>query len=310
MPRMRLSSPRLTNISFELALEEFIEILKAKGRSTVTIEDYQWNCTRFYSLYPHFPDVGQMKRGASIYLTEKISPYTYNLRLTYNKCFFRYCVEQGYLSENPMLLFKVKRTEPRIVQHSSDVLIKLLQQPDLKTYVGLRDYAMLLLTLDTGIRPSELRKLMPEDFDPNKGLIFIPAEISKVRKSRTLPIQPTTISFLRRLQACKPDSWTNAPIFCNNEGTMMLAWAWQARLKLYSRSIGQRIRPYDLRHDFALLYLKNGGNVFTLQKMMGHSTLEMTRRYIDIDSSELKRMASIASPLNTLITTKKRLGKI
>jgi integrase/recombinase XerD len=135
MSKVRLSSLQPTNISFELALEEFIDLLQAKGRSVTTVNDYQWHCTRFHILYPHFPKVDQMKQGASAYLNAKISPYTYNLRLTYNKCFFRYCVEQGYLLENPMQLFKVKKTEPRIVQHSSDVLIKLLQQPDTKTYV-------------------------------------------------------------------------------------------------------------------------------------------------------------------------------
>ena len=144
----------------------------------------------------------------------------------------------------------------------------------------------------------------------HKGTIHIKGSVSKTRTSRTLPIQPTTINLIRRLQSCKLASWDDSPIFCTNEGEMMLARAWQDRLKLYSQNVGTKITPYALRHDFALLYLKNGGNVFTLQKMMGHKTLEMTRRYLDIDSDELKRMADKASPVNSIIKTKTRLVKL
>lgn len=296
--------------NFDEILEDFLTFKENQGKSERTVNDYRYHIQRFYKAYPYFPDIEKLKKSANEYLRIKVSASAYNLKLTYNKAFFTYCVEKGYLSENPMQDFTVKKTEAKIVQNSIECLSELLKQPDTNTFVGLRDYAMILLTLDTGIRPSEIRQLMPDDFDSKNGMIIIPASISKVRKSRSLPIQPVTVSIIRRLQACKPASWINSPIFCTNEGEMMLARAWQDRIKFYSRRIGEKITPYDLRHDFALLYLQNGGNVFTLQKMMGHTTLEMTRRYIDIDTTELKRMASIASPINSIIKSKGRMNKI
>ena len=50
---------------------------------------------------------------------------------------------------------------------------------------------------------------------------------------------------------------------------------------------GVKIAPYQLRHSFATLYLKNGGDLFTLQKEMGHSDLRMTKRYSEIDDDFL-----------------------
>jgi len=296
--------------SFQEAFDEFIEILKNKGKSETTIKDYTYFIKRFNREYPFFPDYMMLKKSASDWLLVKINPASYNLRLTYNKAFFRFCVEKGYMTENPMQDFTVKKTEAKIVQNNPEQLIELLKQPDLKTYVGLRDYAMLILTLDTGIRPSEIRQIIPADFDEKNSMITVPAEVSKTRVSRILPLQTATVSVIRKLLSYRPSEWINAPIFATNEGNMMLARAWQDRVALYSQKVGKKITPYDLRHDFALLYLKNGGNIFTLQRMMGHKTLEMTKRYIYIDTDELKRMASIASPLNTLVNSRKRVGKI
>ena len=170
MPRKRLTTVgiSLSTPKFEEIVEEFLIFKENQGKAETTIKDYKFHIERFHRCYPYFPDVKQLKSSASEYLKEKISPSTYNLRLTYNKAFYRYCVDNGYLNSNPMKDFTVKKTEPRIVQNSPEVLSELLKQPDMKTYTGLRDYAMMVLTLDTGIRPSELRQLLPEDFNASQ----------------------------------------------------------------------------------------------------------------------------------------------
>ena len=61
-----------------------------------------------------------------------------------------------------------------------------------------------------------------------------------------------------------------------------------------------KITPYQLRHSFATLYLQNGGDLFTLQKQMGHSDLRMTKRYTEIDDRFLQLQHTAFSPVNLL----------
>ncbi|GIM30111.1 hypothetical protein CPJCM30710_27770 [Clostridium polyendosporum] len=88
----------------------------------------------------------------------------------------------------------------------------------------------------------------------------------------------------------------------------------RGRLDKYSTILGVKIRPYDLRHAFALLYLRNGGNVFTLQKTLGHTDLSMTKRYLNLTGKDLTETHKTASPLNKLIkggpSTRTRVRKL
>jgi site-specific recombinase XerD len=88
----------------------------------------------------------------------------------------------------------------------------------------------------------------------------------------------------------------------------MLETSWGHRLKGYSVRLGHSITPYSLRHSFALLYLRNGGNVFTLQRTMGHADLNMTKRYLALNGEDLKREHDTAAPVN--LFNKKRVKNL
>jgi site-specific recombinase XerD len=79
-------------------------------------------------------------------------------------------------------------------------------------------------------------------------------------------------------------------------------------MKKYSIRLGYPVIPYSLRYSFALLYLRNGGNVFTLQRTMGHADLNMTKRYLALTQEDLKREHKMASPVN--LFNKKRVKNI
>ncbi|GGF16873.1 hypothetical protein GCM10010954_14430 [Halobacillus andaensis] len=78
-------------------------------------------------------------------------------------------------------------------------------------------------------------------------------------------------------------------------------WCINDRFMLYFK-----IRPYDLRHAFTIMYLRNKGNAFSLrQKLMGHESIDMTKRYLNITGQDLREAHDKASPVNKLVAKKK-----
>lgn len=91
---------------------------------------------------------------------------------------------------------------------------------------------------------------------------------------------------------------------------MLTRHTWGDRIKSYSKKLEVKIVPYDLRHSFALIFLRGGGNALALQRTLGHTDLTMTKRYVNLAESDLKEQHAMASPLNRLMPVKKRVSKL
>ena len=141
--------------------------------------------------------------------------------------------------------------------------------------------------------------------------IVIRAPVAKTRVSRTLPISPITAEKLRRLTSVRHEQWPDSvPVFCTENGQPMDTFIWNVRMRFYGKRLGARVRPYDLRHTFAVCYLRRGGNAFGLQRTLGHSTLVMTKRYVALTDRDLREQHKEASPLNGLMPGTRRVRKL
>ena len=240
---------------------------------------------------------------------DNIAPATFNIRLRYLKSFFSWLVNEGAYTRNPLEGIKTRKAEPRIVQHSAEILTKLLKLPDKTTYCGKRDYALLCLSIDTAIRPSEALALTVDDVNLKEMVVLVRASVSKTRKSRTLPFSLETAKALQALITSRPREWETKLIFANYEGDRLTVSGWRQRLKkVYAPKLGlKRLSPYDLRHDAALHFLRNGMHPFALQAMMGHSNLETTKLYIALAESDIREAHDTASPIKKFIGNKKRV---
>ncbi len=298
--------------TWEEAIEEFIYLKKAQGRSEGTIDDYQRHAKYFFNRYPKaFNSFRSLKTAVLKYMSDDIKPNTFNRRRQYLNGFFSWCVEEGILERNPFDNIPKKKDEFRNVNLDIETIKQLLQLPDTATWSGLRDYGLIILTLDTGIRPSEAFSLLPSDANLKSGEIIIRSENAKTRVARTLPMKHPSIDAIKRLLHARHRAWKeNTPIFCTYQGTKLNRKAWQERLVIYSKTLEVKICPYDLRHCFALQYLRNGGNALSLQRTLGHSDLSMTRRYVALTEGDLKAQHNDASPLNTFLPQKRRVKNI
>lgn len=179
--------------------------------------------------------------------------------------------------------------------------------PDRNTFSGLRDYALILFSIDCGARPGEALLLKKEDFNFPGLLVNIPAPVAKTRQSRTIPIMVQTVSAVQKLLAHHHKRWEGAPVFCTWEGKPFSVGGWGHRLKIYSKKLGVKITPYYLRHAAALGMLRAGMSVFALRDMLGHTTLSMTQKYLSLTLEDVRREHPPASLVNAVIPPKDRL---
>jgi len=304
--------------SWEEVLDAFLLFRKALGNSPRTLGDYRQHVGFFFRSYPTVHDTeswgGIALRDSLLdHMGRFTAPVTFNLRLSSLRIFFEWAIKEGLLSQNPTEGLRKRKTSPRIVNIPKEVLTRLLELPDKTTFAGVRDYALFLLHLDTGIRPGEASNLLLSDFDMRAGTIEVRSTLSKTRTRRTLFLNRPTIKALTDYISVRPPEWEDLPIFCTWEGRPFTPYAWGQRIRdAYEERLGVRITPYMLRHAFALGFLRNEGNIFALQRIMGHTSLEMTRRYLALTDQDLKEAHAKASPLNNLLKAppRKRLGRI
>lgn len=240
-----------------------------------------------------------MKRAVLDYMAKPAKPAYFNLKLIYLRAFITWGVKEGLYFENPLTGMKKKKAEGKAVQLEEETLKGLLSLPDKGAYAGLRDYCMILLTLDIGIRPSEALALRLVDINL-KGLeVRIDAESAKTRVSRTLPITKTSTEAIKELISARHPDWGKmAPLFCTVDGQPMKRASWWERMRIYSNKLGTAITPYQLRYAFAL------------QRTMGHTDLTMTKRYVALTHEDIRDQHKIASPVGNLFPARNRFGKV
>lgn len=295
-------------------MDFFINFKKAQGMARNTLKDYNYTFMQFKKVYAeHEVDMDYMRVKLLEYfqtLSDK-APATFNRPYSNLHCFFEWCVLENFIDYNPIktLGLKKRKDNGKVRHVDNEIIRKLIDTPDITTYAGLRDYTIIILTLDTGIRPTEAFALRITDINFINSTIKIRQETAKTRVERVLPILPQTIEILRRLLSVKPEDWDDF-IFFTVEGNQMNINRWEKRLEIYSKKIGHKVTPYMLRHQFAIMFLRNGGSAFALQLELGHTDLTMTKRYVKLMESDIKEQHNIASPINTFLKRTTRIQKL
>lgn len=227
-------------------------------------------------------------------------PSAYNGMVKQCNCYFNYLIKIKKIKNNPLKILGIKERKVEFNPRPCDTedLIKLLKVIDVHDYVGLRDYTSIMLIVDTGIRPSEAFRLEKTDINFETNIIKVRKEISKTKTGRILPVSTKVMIYLKALLKYKFDT---PYVFNTEEGQNMTTDRFGRRLGKYSWYADVKITPYQLRHYFGTEYAKNKFcNILYLQKIMGHSKLEMTRRYVKIDEEDLARNHKLASPIDKL----------
>lgn len=307
---MKVKQAKKNISNWEKVLKDFLLLKRAQGASERTVKDYEKHVNIFFKRFPNA--LNDLEASAMEYMSENIKPATYNLRRAYLKCWFDYMKEEGAISSNPMEKLSKRKAQEKIIDIPIDTLQQLLTLPDTNSFAGLRDYCIILLMLDCGIRPKEALSLKECDFDLKHYCVNVPAEIAKTRTARTLPLSIETVRPITKFINVRPEDWdNNSPLFASCEGEEMNTEVLSRRFAQYSKKLGATVTPYSLRHCFALYYLRNGGNALSLQKIMGHTSMDMTKRYVALSDTDIKAGHNSFTPIKKVLPQQKtRIRKL
>ena len=157
----------------------------------------------------------------------------------------------------------------------------------LRRRLSRRDRALLTLLLDTGLRIGEAASLSWAQVGQASVVV-----IGKTGQHE-VPISPQTRRLLVGLGK-EGDIWTG------KKGRLTTSGLGQVARRALRRT-GLPGGPQTLRHTFARLYVLNGGDVFSLQRILGHSQISTTRRYVDLDTRDVQRQHALYSPIRALL---------
>ena len=201
----------------------------------------------------------------------------------------KHCKE---LTQNPATTIAEPRIRQRLPKDLSfDDVEKLLEQPDTRSTLGLRDRALLELLYATGMRVSELVAVKISELDLDKRHVTC---VGKGSKERLIPVGREASKWISRYKnSARPtlDSGGSHWLFVNVRGGKLSRVGFWKLLKKYARSAGlsPNVSPHVLRHSFATHLLENDADLRVIQTLLGHESLSTTQIYTHVHNTRLQQ---------------------
>jgi len=232
---------------------------------------------------------------------QPLSPYTIRGYAMAIKAFSRWLAREGHYQLDPLRHDRPPRAPKTQVQPFTDQEIDQLiaaidwHQPE----YGARLLAVMLFFLDTGVRLGELTSLTDDHLwiDDQRALVT-----GKGRKQRYVPFGVTCCRYLRKYMRIRPPPLGQpAYVFRADDGGQISA----DRIGQILRGLGNRagvdkVHAHRFRHIFGYRYIRAGGDVFSLQRILGHVTVATTMIYVNLQSDDIAQKHAQFSPVNQL----------
>ncbi len=200
-----------------------------------------------------------------------------------------------------------KAPEPLIVPLTREQVVALLAACDKRRYnthgreyearrpTATRDRAIVTVLLDTGLRASELCALTIADYIKEEGKLIV--RCGKGGRGRQVYLGAAAQRALWRSLMRRPERRPDEPLFVTSEGRPFDRQLLRQLIARLGEHAGiPHLHPHTLRHTFATEFLRNGGNLLSLQRLLGHRSLEMVKRYASIAEADLRVAQQSASP--------------
>lgn len=298
-------------LTLKAAMEQYVDdyLLLEKGLSSATVSAYGRDLRQYRDYLE-----GKGKEKLSGLELGDIENFVNRLRenglalssiarkISALRTFHRFCLTEGLSENDPTEFLKSrqpKRRLPRVIP--SEDIEKLMELPSDSTPVGMRDRAMLEMLYGCGLRISELVNLALTHIHLTDEIIRVEG---KGDKTRFVPIGSKALRALHRhLEMGRPDfvkSETDdaGTLFLNRFGKPLSRVGAYGIIKAYLKRAypGKDYTPHTLRHSFATHIIEGGGDIRTVQELLGHESIATTQIYTHLDRRYLKSIVSRYHP--------------
>jgi len=234
----------------------------------------------------------------------KLSGHTVNTYMRSLRAFWSWLETEGIIDRNPFSQLKIPKAPKKVIPtFSVEQLKALIAQANTLSPAGFRNYTIMLFLLDSLMRISELIGSQMKDLNLEGRCLKV---WGKGSKERIVPFGRITQKALwRYIKFYRPEPLIPRQdmVFLTTDGRQLTKNRVETILKTYGDRAGLkgvRVSPHTFRHTGAVSFLRNGGDLFSLQRIMGHSSLEVLRGYLNLSQNDLNRVHERASPLDNL----------
>jgi site-specific recombinase XerD len=293
---------------FDKYYRTYMVILHAERKESVTISRYGMILRMFQKflmdndLTQNVKEISSLEVGLFLQqaAARGLAPdtlYGYHKDL---RIFFNWLIREEILTKNPLSkIASPRRTIDIIKPLSHDDIVNILLLCSGKLFTDIRNRAIMMTFLDTGLRLKELASITTDNLDIQNGLIQV---MGKGRKKRFVRIghnaQRAILKYMLVRNDTIPEFWQNEhekPILPGGIKIMV------KRLLASAHVSSSKQGCHILRHTFAINFLRNGGSLAALQVMLGHSDITTTMLYLrSLGSDDMIREHLKASPMDNL----------
>ena len=305
--------------SLESLAKGYILNCKSEGKSPKTIAIYEIVLKNFiwYCRQNNFPEANQLTavhiRHFLWYLATESNRWGNNNPATRKPAsqttvsdyyralysFFSWLTREQLISNNPLTNLKKPKPEKKVIQALTlGEIERLFKECSGNNALDVRNKAILSVLLDTGLRVSELANLSLDDVNIDNGSLLV--RHGKGNKQRVVRIGVKAQKILWKYITLYRKGNGNS-LFLNRSGETFDVVGIKILIKRLGNRAKVKVHPHKLRHTFAISFLRAGGDVFSLQYLLGHSTLQMTQRYLQsLNATDAARAHQKFSPLDNL----------
>lgn len=288
---MKITMQKSNTLTLDQGFEKFIQKCKVKNLATRTIDYYQKEYERFCNFLKDNPLLDEIT-------SETIENYTLYLKsdTTANdvtiasymravRAIFYYLMKMGYMHSFPITIPKsIKKVKET---YTDEELKILLRKPNINqcTFTEYKTWVYINYLLATGNRISTVINLQVKDLDFENLLIKLTT--TKNKRQQIIPmaqsLKPILTEYLD-IRGWNSDNY----VFCTETGTKIQISSLEDNLRHYNHKRGiTKTSSHLFRHTFAKNWILNGGDIFRLQKMLGHSDLTVVKEYVNMFSNDL-----------------------
>ncbi len=295
-------------------IHEFLFDCKVRELSDLTVHNYEKQLNKFRHFVREnfevilFEDLKpyHVKQYISSLQERECKPAYINDLLKAVKCMCTYAQREGYSDE--ILTKRVRNVkQPKVLIHTfnSKEILRMIKYFNGSDYISIRNRMILMIFFDTGIRLSELTNMKLDQIQDSYFVIY-----GKGRKERVVPKNPAVGKFLYKYLTAREKYFMarnceDEYVFLSKNGKRLNNEAIRVFMKEAADAVGVnpnvRVSPHTCRHTFAHQQLKNGLDLYSLSRLLGHESVTVTQRYLEsIEDTQILTSARKTSVLANL----------